>query len=44
MKSNTYMKAYYESKGYIVGKRGTYFTVDINDLPDTSNATIDVDV
>lgn len=42
IKSNMYMKKYYEDKGYVVGKRGTYFIVKIEDLPNTSNAIIDV--
>ncbi len=27
------MKKYYEDKRYVIGKRGTYFIVKIEDLP-----------
>ena len=42
MRSNTYMKKYYESKGYVVGKRGTSFEISVDDLSPNSNAVVDV--
>lgn len=42
MKSNTYMKRYYEERGYCVGKRGSYFKISVNDLSPNSNAIVDI--
>lgn len=41
IKQNTYMKKYYESKGYPFIKRGYIMEVKVEDLPETSNANVD---
>ena len=40
IKQNTYMKKYYEAKGYPFTKRGNVMEVDVEDLPLTSNADV----
>ena len=41
IKQSTYMKKYYEDKGYPFIKRGYIMEVKVEDLPETSNAIVD---
>lgn len=41
IKQSTYMKRYYEDKGYPFIKRGYIMEVKVEDLPETSNAIVD---